>query len=508
MTRDRSPRWALVVVCTTQVMLMVDTTITSVALPSIQRELGATASQLAWVQNAYLLTVAALMPFAGSFGDRYGRKKVFVAGLVLFTVGSAASGLAPTIGWLIAARTLQGSGAAVVSALGLSILAASFGVEHLERPLGIWAASTSIGVAAGPLLGGVLVAAVDWRAIYTINIPIGIATALLTAALVPESRSDRRTTVDAFGATLLAGALLSVVAGLHALTLGTTDYSPVHSVVPLGLAVLLVAVFVARERRAHDPVMPLSLFRARAFRAAVIVSVVVNFALMGSMYFQSLVLQNLRGWSPLSTGLLLLPLNLALAISGLRAATVIKRFGNDVVAAGGLALAALGLALLVPLPALVLAIGAGGALLGLGLGSAFPSISAAGIRQVDLGEMGVASATLGDARQVGSTLGIAALVAVMIAVSGSAWTRLGGDLGLSATSLSAVQNEVLIGSAPMVGSRLGTEAADAASQSFAVGVAVAYVLAFVLVAVAAVYARRALRPSPAPTAAVAPSADG
>ncbi|MFN8039994.1 MAG: MFS transporter [Acidimicrobiales bacterium] len=494
-------------------MLMVDTTITSVALPSIQRELGATASQLAWVQNAYLLAVAALMPFAGSFGDRYGRKRVFVAGLVLFTVGSAASGLAPDIAWLIAARTLQGSGAAVVSALGLSILAASFGVEHLERPLGIWAASTSLGVAAGPLLGGILVAAVDWRAIYTINIPIGIATALVMAALVPESRSDRRTTVDAFGATLLAGALLSVVAGLHALTLGTTDYSPVHSLVPLALAVVLTAAFVARERRAHDPVMPLSLFRPRAFRAAVVVSVVVNFALMGSMYFQSLVLQNLRGWTPLSTGLLLLPLNIALAISGLRAASVIKRFGNDVVAAGGLALAALGLAVLVPLgfvtgPALVIVIGAGGALLGLGLGSAFPSISAAGIRQVDLGEMGVASATLGDARQVGSTLGIAALVAVMIAVSTSTWTRLGDDLGLPSTSLSAVQNDVLVGSAPAVAGRLGAEAAAAASRSFAVGVAVAYVLAFLLVAVAAVYARRSLRPSPAPDPASSPAGGG
>lgn len=298
-----------------------------------------------------------------------------------------------------------------------------------------------------------------------------------------------------------------------ALTLGTTDYSPVHSLVPLALAVVLTAAFVARERRAHDPVMPLSLFRPRAFRAAVVVSVVVNFALMGSMYFQSLVLQNLRGWTPLSTGLLLLPLNIALAISGLRAASVIKRFGNDVVAAGGLALAALGLAVLVPLgfvtgPALVIVIGAGGALLGLGLGSAFPSISAAGIRQVDLGEMGVASATLGDARQVGSTLGIAALVAVMIAVSTSTWTRLGDDLGLPSTSLSAVQNDVLVGSAPAVAGRLGAEAAAAASRSFAVGVAVAYVLAFLLVAVAAVYARRSLRPSPAPDPASSPAGGG
>ena len=499
----RAATWTLVVGCLAQAMLTINSTTTSVAIPSIQRDLHANALQLAWIQNAYVLAVAALMPLCGAIGDRYGRKKVYLAGFAVFTLGSLLSALAPGPWFLVFTRALQGTGGAAMGALGLSLLAIAFG-ERLGQATGIWAASSAVGLTLGPLIGGILVDTVGWRSVFFVNVPICLVAVIPAIRFIPESRDLRRQSVDALGGGLLAGSLIGLVATLHSLHFGS-GYNPVETLVPGVLMVVFVLTFFWRERRTSDPVLPLSLFSRPRFRAAVIIALSVNFAIAGTLYFQSLTMQNNRGWSALSAGFLLLPLNAGIAFGGLRSSRLVARFGVAAVTATALFGAAAGAICLIPMGfgASAVLIGLADVLIGLGLGLAFPGVSAAGMHEVDLRNIGVASATLSDGRQVGGSIGIAVLVAVMVATTNAVWSHSGSAAGVTGPQLVAAQSDIDVGNVAAVGHNLGNTAQQAAQHSFGWGIAALYLTSAVLLFLTACFALVSLRASrePAPTAA-------
>ncbi|MGH9090507.1 MAG: MFS transporter [Acidimicrobiales bacterium] len=492
-TMSRPARWTLLVGCCAQVMLTINSTTTSVAIPSIQRDLHASALELAWIQNAYVLALAAFMPLCGAIGDRFGRKRVYLAGFAVFTLGSLLSGLAPGPWTLVLTRAVQGCGGAAMSALGLSLLAMAFG-DRLGRATGVWAASSSIGLTLGPVVGGVLVDTVGWRSVFYVNVPICIVAVIPAVRFIPESADAARKHVDAPGGVLLAASLVGLVATLHSLHVGA-GYSPVETVVPGAVTVAAFSGFWWRERRVADPVLPFSLFARRRFRAAVVIALSVNFALAGSLYFQSLTMQNDRGWSPLAAGMMLLPLNAGIAAGGLRSSRLVDRYGVATVTASALFAAAAGAALLTGLGFGIAApvIAVADLLIGLGLGLAFPAVSAVGMHEVDLRHIGVASATLSDGRQVGGSIGIAVLVSVMVGTTGLVWSRRGAAAGLSAGQISSGRSAIEVGNVSSVTRSLGAAAGHAAQHSFAWGIAALYLTSATLLVATGWYALLALR---------------
>jgi len=289
-------------------MILLDNTIVNVALPSIQRELGVTPGNLEWVVNAYVLALAALILVGGTLGDRYGRRRVFVIGIAVFTAGSAACALATDDPQLIGFRAVQGTGAALMAPLALSIIVDAYpDAEQRTGAIGIWAAAAGLGFGAGPIVGGILLALFDWSAIFWVNVPVGLVTAALTLAAVRESRNPDARRLDPLGAALAAAAMFLLTYALI-----ETNEHPWGSAYTLGLlaaAAALLAAFVAWEGRTSHPMVELALFRSRTFVAGSVVYGLAYLGLAGMFFFVTLYLQNVRGWSPLATGLSWLWLN-------------------------------------------------------------------------------------------------------------------------------------------------------------------------------------------------------
>ncbi len=257
---DARRRWTLIACCCSQFMILLDVTTLNVALPSIQRELDVSSGNLVWVINAYVLSLASLILVAGTLGDRYGRKRVFVAGFVLFTIFSIGCAVSTTDGMLITFRALQGAGAALLAPLSLSILVDAYPPERRAWAIGIWATVAGLGFAGGPILGGLLISAFDWSAIFWLNVPVGIAGALLTLAYVRESRDPNARRLDLIGAALVS-------AGLFCLTFALIEsddhaWTSAFTLGFLGAAAVLLALFVAREARTR-----IRCFRSGSFGA-------------------------------------------------------------------------------------------------------------------------------------------------------------------------------------------------------------------------------------------------
>jgi MFS family permease len=300
-------RATLLAVCVGQGMILLDVTIANVALPSIQRELGVTPANLEWVINAYALALASLLLVGGTLGDRYGRKRLFVIGLALFTLFSAACALAQDDPELIAFRVLQGAGAALMAPLTLAILVDAFPAERRTAAIGIWAGVAGLGFGLGPVLGGVLIQAFDWSAVFWVNVPLGVFGVVVTLLGVRESRDPGARRLDPVGAVLVA-------AGLFLLTLGLVEtnehrWTSAHVVSLLVGGVALLALFLAWEHRVSHPMVPLSLFRDARFGTANAVYLLAYVALAGMFFFLTLYFQNVRGWSALKTGISWIPLN-------------------------------------------------------------------------------------------------------------------------------------------------------------------------------------------------------
>jgi EmrB/QacA subfamily drug resistance transporter len=327
-----------------------DATVVNIALPAIGRDFGTGVAALQWVMNGYTLTLAAFLLIGGSLGDRFGRRKVYLIGTAWFALASAACGFAPDVVFLIITRVLQGAGAALLVPGSLAILEASFRPADRARAIGAWSGLGGIAVAAGPLVGGYLISAASWRWIFFINIPVAVMVIVLSVRHVPESRDpDASSTTDYLGAAAMVVFLSGITfAFIEAPALGWS--SPVVLTMA-SLGVIGLAVFLAWERRAASPMLPLSVFAQRQFAAVNAVSFIVYAALTGATFLLPVVLQVVSGYSPLGSGLALLPLTIIMLVLSGRSGQLAARIGPRLQLSAGPLVVGAGLALLVLVPA-------------------------------------------------------------------------------------------------------------------------------------------------------------
>src|SRR6202043_903794 len=339
----RAKSLALLLLAMTQFVIVIDASIVNVALPSIGRALNFSRTDLSWVVNAYTLTFGGFLLLGGRVADLLGRRRMFMLGLVVFSLASFAGGIAQSAGWLIAARAVQGLGAAMVAPAALSILTVTFseGAER-NRALGIWGAVAGAGGAAGVLLGGILTSGLSWRWVLFVNVPIGLIAALLAPRTLVESRAeDGTTTFDLPGA-------VTVTAGLSLLVYTVVDtvndgWGSTATLARLAGAVVLLIAFLAIELRQRHPLMPFSIFRLRTLRGANIVSLLIGMSLFSMFFFISLYLQNVLHYSPIKTGISYLPLAVGIILSAGAAPPPLTTFGSKPPLIAGLLLIAGGL---------------------------------------------------------------------------------------------------------------------------------------------------------------------
>jgi EmrB/QacA subfamily drug resistance transporter len=406
-------RWLiLVIACLAQFMVVLDATVVNVALPSIQRGLHFSASNLQWVVNAYTLVFGGFLLLGGRAADLLGRKRLFTVGVIVFSAASLLNGLAQTSGMLIAGRALQGLGGALVSPAALSIITTTFTEqEDRTKALGVWSAIAAGGGAVGLLLGGALTQLVSWPWIFIVNVPVGIATLALTLRFIPESRVE--TTHRTFD---LAGAI-TVTLGLVVLVFGIVKaqsfgWGSGRTIALLVAGLALIAVFTQIERRSSAPLVRLSIFRVRTLAAADAVLLLVASGLFGMFFFASLYVQEILGYSPLKAGLAFLPVTAGIVVGAGIAQQLIKRIGVRNVSLAGITLSAIGMAVLTQVP--VHGTYAADLLPGLlpmsiGMGLTFVPITLLGTGGVTDDDAGLASGLFNTAQQVGGSLGLAIL---------------------------------------------------------------------------------------------------
>ena len=336
-------RWVLAATVLGSAMAFVDATVVNVALPSIGQSFDAGLAGLAWTINAYTLALASFILLGGSLGDRLGRKRVFVIGVVWFAAASLLCGIAPSIEFLIAARILQGIGGALLTPGSLAILQASFRPSDRARAIGAWSGLTGVAGATGPFIGGWLIEAASWRWVFLINLPFAIAVVFVAMRHVPESRDpNAATSIDLSGAALCAVGLGTLTFGL--LTAQDVGFGAPEVFVTLAASVFALVGFVVREQRAKDPMLPLSIFASPLFRATNIVTFAVYAALGGVFFWLVLYLQVVVGFSPLGAGLSLLPVTVLLLLLSSRMGALASRIGPTVPMTVGPLLCALGTA--------------------------------------------------------------------------------------------------------------------------------------------------------------------
>ncbi len=411
---DRA-RWiALVVLCVGMLMIILDSTVVNVALPSIQRDLHFSQANLAWVVNAYLITFGGLLLLAGRLGDLIGRKRVFMFGLALFTTASLLCGVSQSQGLLIAARFIQGVGGALTSAVILGMVVTMFEeAREQAKAIGVYSFVASAGASLGLLLGGVVTQAINWHWIFFINLPIGVITGLLATRLVAADGKvpGLHKGVDIAGAALVTSALMLAVYTI--VKAGDYGWGSAHTLGFGGGAILLLAAFVAREATAAEPLVPLRIFRSRNVAGANLVQLLMVSSLFGMFFLGVLFMQHVLGYSAIGTGVGFLPVSLGIGILSLgMSARLNARFGPKATLLPGLALLALGLLWLTRapvhasyatdlLPSMVL--------LGVGAGLSFPSLMTLAMSGATAEDSGLASGLVNATMQVGGALGLAVL---------------------------------------------------------------------------------------------------
>jgi EmrB/QacA subfamily drug resistance transporter len=410
--RHETSRWlVLVLVCIAQFMVILDATIVNVALPSIQRDLGFSAADLQWVINSYTLTFGGLLLLGGRAADLVGRRRLFVAGTLLFTVASLVNGLSTSSEMLIVARGVQGIGAALVSPAALSIITTTFpeGAER-QKALGVWSAIAAGGGAFGLLLGGILTDQLSWEWIFFVNVPIGIAAAAFSWRLIPESKVVGRSGFDVAGAvTVTAGLIVLVYAIVKAQAYGWGSSET------LGLAVValvLLAAFIAIEHRSHAPLMRLSIFRTRSLTGANLVLLVVAGGLFALFFFASLYVQEILRYDPMKAGFAFLPVSLMIGVGAGFSQQMVRRVGVRAMAIAGMTIAAIGLFVLSRVPAdgsYVSDLLPGLLLMAFGMGNVFVPITLIATTNVAAEDAGLASGLFNTSQQVGGALGLAVL---------------------------------------------------------------------------------------------------
>jgi EmrB/QacA subfamily drug resistance transporter len=435
MTMDSRNRWfALIVLCLGSLMIVLDTTIVNVALPSIRADLGFSQTSLAWVVNAYLLTFGGFLLLGGRLGDLFGHRRLFLAGITVFTSASLVCGLSTTQAMLVAARTVQGLGGAVASAVSLSLMMTLF-TEPAERAkaMGVFGFVAAGGGSIGVLLGGVLTDVLDWHWIFLVNLPIGAAVYLLSLRLLPAARGPAAAgRLDVAGAVTVTAALMLAV---YAIVNGNqSGWTSAQTVGLLAAAAALLAVFLRIEARVASPLVPLGLFRLRNVATANVVGVLWAAAMFAWFFLSALYLQLVLGYSPLQVGLAFLPANLIMGAFSLGlSARLVMRFGIRPPLATGLLLAALGLVLFTRAPVdgtFAVDVLPSMILLGFGAGMALNPVLLAAMSDVDPSEAGLASGVVNTSFMMGGALGLAVLASLAAARTDS--LRAAGELRLAA----------------------------------------------------------------------------
>ncbi len=411
MTRRRTG-WTLAIVSAALFMVTLDNLVVTTALPSIRLALGAGIDSLEWTVNAYTLTFAVLLITGAALGDRLGRRRVFVAGLGLFTLGSAAAALAPTPTALILARALQGVGAAAVAPLTLTLLSEAFPEGRRGVALGIWSGISGLGVALGPVVGGAVVNGVSWHWIFWLNVPVGLALIPLALTRLEESRGTG-SRIDLGGIVLASGGLFGVVYGLvRANALGWTSTTVLASLIG---GLLGLAAFAAWEQRAEAPMLPLRFFRSRAFSATNAVSMAMYFGMFGSVFLLAQFFQTAQHFSPLQSGLRTLPWTGMPMLVAPLAGILSDRLGTRPLMVAGLALQAVALgwfAVVLDATMPYTAVIGPFVLAGTGMALVFAPAASAVLSAVATHEAGQASGVTNAIREVGGVLGVAVLAAV------------------------------------------------------------------------------------------------
>jgi EmrB/QacA subfamily drug resistance transporter len=393
-------------------MIVLDNLIVASALPSIQQSLGTHLDSAQWVLDAYILTFAVLILTGSAIGERFGRRRVFIAGLAIFSAASAAGALAHGINELIAARAIQGAGAAILMPLTLTLLSNAYPPERRAWALGIWSAIAGIGVAAGPLAGGLITSALSWHWIFWINVPLGVAAALASPRYLEESRG-RREPIDTVGLVLASTGLLGVV---WATVRGNdAGWLAASTLAAYGAGIALLAGFLAWESRHEHPMLPLRLFKDPRFSVSNIAGFLLSFAMFAAFVMAIQFLSGVRHESPVMTGVWTLPWTIMPLLVSPFSARLGERVNPAVPVVAGLGLVALGsfeLAISLSPTTAPLALAPGFFSIGVGVGLVLPNIAALAIGAVQGPDIGKASGTLSTARLVGSVFGVAVAVAV------------------------------------------------------------------------------------------------
>jgi EmrB/QacA subfamily drug resistance transporter len=444
--------WTLLVLCLSLMVITLDNTILNVAVPTLVRDMQASTSELQWIIDSYTLVFAGMLLTAGSLGDRFGRKGALQVGLVIFGLGSALSAFATTPGHLIATRALMGVGGAFIMPSTLSILTHVFPAEERGRAIGVWAGVSGLGIALGPLLGGLLVEHIGWEAVFWVNVPVVVLALISGAVLVPSSKDPSAPRLDP------VGALLSI-AGLSALVFGLIEapakgWTSTETLLAMGLGLVLLVVFAVWELRCDHPMLDVSFFRNPRFSAASAAVTLVFFAMFGFSFLSTQYFQFVLGFEPASAGVRMLPMALTLMVVAPLSSRIVERVGTKAVVATGLGLVAVSLALQSGLSVdssyadviwrmVLLAVG-----MGLTMAPATESI----MGSLPLAKAGVGSAVNDTTRQVGGALGVAIIGSVLSTVYGDRVVE-AFDGSLPPAALEAAQGS--LGGALEVAERIG-----------------------------------------------------
>jgi len=410
-----SKAWVLALTSLASLMVALDALVVTTALSTIRLGLGASLEALQWTMNAYNLSFAVLLLTGAALGDRYGRRRLFVAGLILFVVASAACALARSAGALIAARAVQGAGAALVMPLAMALLSAAFPPQERGRALGMFSGLTGLALIAGPVVGGAVAEGIAWQWIFWINVPIGLVAIALVRRRIQES-FGMSTAVDVLGVILVTGAVLGAVWGL--MRGNASGWTSPEVIAAFVAGLLLAGAFVAWELRARAPMVPMRFFGSRAFASGNAACFLYTGSLYGAVFFMAQFLQTAQGHGPLGAGLRLLPWTATLFVVAPLAGVLVNRTGERTLIAGGLILQAIGMAwvALIAAPDLAYArLVAPLILAGAGISMAMPAAQNAVFNSVAQTELGKASGTFNMFRFLGGVSGIAVAVAVFAA---------------------------------------------------------------------------------------------
>ena len=406
--------WTLAAVAFGLFMIMLDNTVVNVALPSIEKDLHITISQLEWIVTAYALVFAALLITGGKLADLFGRRKIFIVGLVVFSLSSLACGFAPNAGFLIGARAVQGIGAALMNPATLSIITATFPPKQRGQAIGIWAGVSALALAIGPLAGGLIVDNIGWNWIFFVNVPVGAIGIVVSYFFIKESRdTSHEQSVDFPGLLTSGGALFALS---YALIEGNQrGWASAEILGLLAAAVVLFAAFILLERRQRLPMLDLSLFRIGSFVGANLVAMLVSLGMFGVFFFVSLYVQNILHYSPTKAGAIFLPMTILIILIAPIAGTASDRVGGRWLMGGGMTILSISLLLYQRIglhstfwtlfPAMVLG--------GIGMALTMSPMTSVAMASVPVDKAGVGSGVLNSFRQVGGSLGIALMGAIL-----------------------------------------------------------------------------------------------